>query len=131
MEIQNISSSECILFYSAGLDGRGLRSLSHAPTHAILKLQMWYVALLKHCVVCFPICSWIHSVSILLITLFSVAFIKCSVRVYSTFYLLFCFHKVIFSFSCTCHLLNTLKRISNHSVYEVLHVFLQVSSLYI
>ena len=41
---------------SAGLDGKGVRSHSHAPTHAILKAQVWYASRLKHCMVCFPIC---------------------------------------------------------------------------
>ena len=41
---------------STGLDGKGVRSHSHAPTHAILKAQVWYASHLKHCMVCFPIC---------------------------------------------------------------------------
>ena len=44
----------------------------------------------------------IHSFSALLITLFTVALIKRSICLYSTFYLLLFFHKVMFSFSCTC-----------------------------
>ena len=46
-----------------------------------------------------------------------------SVRLYSTFYLLFFFYKVTFSFSCTCYMLNTLKRSSNHSEYKTFEVF--------
>ena len=58
----------------------------------------------------------IHSFLTVLITLFTIAFIRCSVLLYSTFYLLFFFPIFIFSFSCTCYLLNTVKA----SVYEAL-----------
>ena len=66
----------------------------------------------------------IHSFSTLVITLFTIALIKCSFRLYSTFYLVFFFHKNTFGFSCTCCLLNTLKSSSNHGVHEALLAFL-------
>lgn len=64
----------------------------------------------------------IHSFSTLLLTLFTVALVKCYVRLYSNFYLLFFFHKATFGFSCyfcfgSCYLLNTLKYKSNHTAY--------------
>ena len=37
----------------AGLDGKGLGSNPHAPAHAILNRYVWFVAKLKHCMVCF------------------------------------------------------------------------------
>ena len=41
----------------AGLDGKDVRSHGHAPAHAILKTQMWYVARTSHCMVHFAIFS--------------------------------------------------------------------------
>ena len=66
----------------------------------------------------------IHSFSTLLLTLFTTGFIKCSVPLYSTFYLHFFFHKVTFGFSHACYLLNILKRSSNLSASKVLQIFL-------
>ena len=82
------------------------------------------------CVVCcmpktygvlLPHFSTIHSFSTLIITLFTIALIKCPVCLYSTFYLLF-FLLVILT--CTCHFLITLEHSQNHSVYKVLQVIL-------
>ena len=58
----------------------------------------------------------IHAFLTVLITLFTIAFIRCSVLLHSTFYLLFFLPIFIFSFPCTCYLLNTVKA----SVYEAL-----------
>ena len=66
----------------------------------------------------------IHSFSTLLLTLFTIGFIKCFVPLYSTFYLHFFFHKVTFGFSHTCYLLSTLKRSSNLSASTVIQIFL-------
>ena len=58
----------------------------------------------------FPKIFMIHSISRLLIILFTIALIKCSGHTYSTFYLLLFFHVIVtWSFSCTCYLLNTVK----------------------
>ena len=56
-----------------GLDGKDMHS--HAPTRAILKTRLWYVELLKHCLVSF---SFAHdsSFSTLVISLFNDAMIK-------------------------------------------------------
>ena len=52
----------------------------------------------------------IHSISRLLITLFTIALSKCSGHTYSTFCLLLFFHVIVtWRFSCTCDLLNTVK----------------------
>ena len=66
----------------------------------------------------------IYSFFTLLVTIFPIAFIKCSVHLYSTFYLLYFFHKFTFGFTYTYYLLTTLKNSSDHSVVEALQVFL-------
>ena len=55
----------------------------------------------------------------LLVTLFTYAIIKRAILLNSYFYFLI-FHKITFGFPCTCYLLNTLKRSSNHSATEAL-----------
>ena len=66
----------------------------------------------------------IHYFSTLLIRLFTIAFIKCSVHTYIfKFYLLFFFYITTFVFLCACYLLNTLKHSSTHSTYKALKVF--------
>lgn len=50
----------------------------------------------------------IHSFSTLLIAIFTIAIIKCSVHLYSTFHVLFFFNIITFVFLRTCYLLNTL-----------------------
>ena len=51
----------------------------------------------------------VHSIHTLLFTFFTIALIKSSLSLYSTFHSFFFFHKITFSFSCTCYLLNTIK----------------------
>ena len=65
-----------------------------------------------------------HQFCTLLIIPFTIALIKCSVCLYSTFYLSIFFHKFILGFSCNCYLLNTLKCSSNHNTSKYLQVFL-------
>ena len=76
------------------------------------------------CIMCLPILYPVQSFFTLVIKLFTIDLIKCSVLLKSTFYLLYVFHKFTFSFACTYYLLNTLKGSPDHSVYEVLQVFL-------
>ena len=59
----------------------------------------------------------------ILIPVFTIALIKCSAHLFLTFYLLFFFRKVTFSFLSTCYLLDKLKQL-NHRSYEALKVFL-------
>ena len=80
----------------------GVPSHSHAPGHAKVATHMWYVALPKHCMVCQLFL--LYSFSTLLTTLIFISHVKL---LYSTFYLLFFVHIVIFSFSSSCYLLNT------------------------
>ena len=40
----------------SGLDGKDMWAYLHAPTHTILKTQVWFVKHLKCCVVCFSTC---------------------------------------------------------------------------
>ena len=61
---------------------------------------------------------------ILLIAHFTIALVKCSVPLYSIFYLLISIHKITFDFPCTCYLLDTLKRGSNYRTDEALQVLL-------
>ena len=72
-----------------GLHGKSVQLHSHSlsPTQVKFKAHVWYVARLKHCMVCFPFL--IHSFSTLLVTLFTIAQIKCPARLYSTFDLFF------------------------------------------
>ena len=67
-----------------------------------LKTHMWYVAPPKHCMKCQLFL--LYSFSALSITLIFISHVKL---LYSTFYLLFFVPIVIFSFSCSCYLLNT------------------------
>ena len=67
-----------------------------------------------------PYLFLIQFFSTLLITRFIITFIKCSVTLYLTFYLLFFFSYRNFQFSCTCDQLNTL----NYSLHEALQVLL-------
>ena len=80
---------------------------SHRPTPNILKTQVWYISSLKQLCDMFPIC---HDSFIFynLDYLFTITLVKYFVYL-QLFYLLFFFHIIIFSFSCTCYLLNTLK----------------------
>ena len=41
----------------AGLDGKDVQSHSHTLAHTILKTLVWYVAHLKHCMMCLSIDS--------------------------------------------------------------------------
>ena len=90
-------------------------TLAHAHTRNYKNTPaVWRTPNILHIV--FAHLFMIHSFLTVLITLFTIAFIRCSVLLYSTFYLLFFFPIFIFSFSCTCYLLNTVKA----SVYEAL-----------
>ena len=85
---------------------------THACVRAISKTLMWYVAPLKHCVVCF-----LNVVFLLFPSLNQLC-------LYSTFYLFFFFHIVTFDFIRSRYLLNTLKHRQTHSAYKILLVFL-------
>ena len=105
-----IASPNVTIVIHTGQDGKVVQLHLHAPAHTILK---WLFHLLL-----------IHSFCTIMITFFTIAIIKSSVRQYSTFNILIFFHKVIFDFSSICYLLNTLKCSSNHSMSKALQVFL-------
>lgn len=92
----------------AGLDGKGLQSHSHKPTHTG-KIHVWYVAHLKQCMVCFPIFpdSFISALLIALLNaLFTYA--QCSFTfLLSQIYFWFFVHllpvqHISVSFGCVC-----------------------------
>ena len=52
-----ISHIYCRLGRYTDLNGKSMWLQSHTPTHTILEIHVWYVALLKHCIKSFPNCS--------------------------------------------------------------------------
>ena len=93
-----------------GLERRAI-ILESTGTH------VWYVTRLKNCIMCFHL-FLIYSFFTILITLI-ITLMIWSITLYLTFDLLFFFHSVTFGFYVHIQL-NTL----NHSLYEVLQVFL-------
>ena len=75
-----------------------VRSHSHAPVHTKLATRRLICRTPKTLSGVLPHLFLIHSFSTLLITPLTIAIIKCSVRLYSAFYLLFFVYKVTLGF---------------------------------
>ena len=88
-----------------GPNGKGMQLHIQVPTHAILKTHVWLCCTPEILYDLLSQLFLIHLISTRLIFL-----IKSSVLLYSTFYLLFFFHKVTFSYSCSYYLLATLRQ---------------------
>ena len=74
-----------ILFLPFILSLHFFHLFNHTRMPSILKTLVCCVTHPKHCMVCFPNLFLIHSFSTLLIRLFTIAFIKCSVHIYLSF----------------------------------------------
>ena len=104
------------------LDRKSMRMDLLKPIHTIFETHVRYNICLKHlcCVVYLPM---IHSFSTPFITLFTIIFMKCSVCLYSRFYLFSLFHIFRVSFSSTCYLLkhlNTVRAIVRTNICKCL-----------
>lgn len=86
-----------------GLDKKA--SNHHSTCH--IKKNVWHIACLKQCIMCLPIDSWFVDF-LLLITLFTNAFMECTVCLYSNFHLLSFFIKLLLAF-CVSVTFNHLK----------------------
>lgn len=82
---------------------------------------VWWLSIFVHDTFIFY--GLFFSIFFYLIALFAIALNKCSVCLYSFFYLLFP-HSVTFSFSCSCYLLNALKHSYIWGANEALQVYI-------
>ena len=95
-----------LMLLTSGLDGKGMQTHLHAPTHAILKTHMWNVAHLKHCM-CLPLIT-VSFVFYNLNYTFNALSVYIQIIIYFTSSIKWI---LVFRKSVTCNHLNTVQTI--------------------